>query len=113
MTGKRAGEASQPVPLKRRVSLKGKAAVGDGGATSRPDTPVPSSQRVVDHPTLDYLRKGLQADSIKEFLATAGQTKTVDVAGMPAFHEDLLQQNLEKWGALVSIESSQLTLKQS
>ena len=51
----------------------------------------------LQHPTLQYLRGGLQTDAAKEFLATAGDP--MDVAGIPAFDEDLYTQSMEKWGA--------------
>lgn len=82
---------SVPAPAPGR-RLKAKSA---NAAPS--EAPAAPSLAASDHPTLKYLRSGLATDAAKAFLGLA--TEAVEVAGIPAFSDELYEQNMEKWGA--------------
>ena len=83
---------SVPAPVPGRRRLKAKSA---NAAPS--EVPAAPSLAGSDHPTLKYLRSGLATDAAREFLGLA--TEAVEVAGIPAFSDELYEQNMEKWGA--------------
>ena len=91
MGGKRAG-GSVPAPAPgRRLKTKSANAAPSEVPAAAPSLPAS------DHPTLKYLRDGLATDAAKEFLGLA--TEAVEVAGIPAFSDELYEQTMEKWGA--------------